>query len=75
MVRRSGYRQTYVMSRLLFFTVTVGTGSAESWSSRRLSKVLSEFGDFLMVIPIFAFFTPSGGLVMDFLGLNKSVQI
>ena len=55
------------MSSLLFF---LATGS-ESWSSKRLSKVLSELGDFLIVIPILAFLTPSGGL--DF--LHKDNQI
>ena len=52
---------THMISRLLFM---LATGS-ESWSSKRLSKVLSELGDFLIVIPILAFLTPSGGL--DFL--------
>ena len=49
------------MSSLLFLTAA----GSESWSSKRLSKVLSELGDFLIVIPILAFLTPSGGL--DFL--------
>ena len=48
--------KTYI-SRCLFF-FTVGAGS-ESWSNNLLSKVLSEFGDFFIVMPIFAFLTPS----------------
>ena len=63
--------QTYVMSSCLCFTGALGTES-ESWSSSRLSKVLSELGDFLIVIPILAFFTPSGGL--SFLEINQSVD-
>ena len=56
------------MSSRLFL---MATGS-ESWSSKRLSKVLSELGDFLMVIPILAFLTPSGGL--DFLNWENQIS-
>merc|ERR1719239_915316 len=46
---------TAFKSSILFFMIGVGVWSSNSESSRRLSKVRSELGDFLMVIPILAF--------------------
>ena len=64
---------TYMISNLLFLTPTLLFADVDvvvvsrSGSSSLLSNVLSELGDFLMVIPILAFFTPSsliGGLTI-----------
>lgn len=60
------------MSRILFLILML----SNSWSSNRLSNVLSELGDFLIVIPILAFFVPSSllwSLQVELLRLQKDV--
>ena len=59
------------MSRILFLMLML----SNSWSSSRLSNVLSEFGDFLIVIPILAFLLPSSLLLLlqlELLRLSKT---
>ena len=59
------------MPRILFFMLML----SNSWSSSLLSNVLSEFGDFLIVIPILAFLFPSSLLWLIQLELLRLVKI